>query len=56
MVFPKRFDFSREQEIYKDSVKKGYFKPEINAKKSKGETFVVPIPPPNVTGQLHIGH
>ncbi len=56
MTFPKRFDFSREQEIYKNSVKKGYFKPEINAHKSWGETFVVPIPPPNVTGQLHIGH
>lgn len=56
MTFAKRFDFSREKEIYADSVKKGYFKPEVNAARSGGETFVVPIPPPNVTGQLHIGH
>jgi valyl-tRNA synthetase len=32
--------------------KKGFFKPDPNAK----ETFVIPIPPPNVTGSLHLGH
>ncbi|KAJ8328409.1 hypothetical protein BDV3_005657 [Batrachochytrium dendrobatidis] len=38
--------------------KEGYFKPELKpdgTAKDEG-TFVVPIPPPNVTGSLHIGH
>lgn len=38
--------------------KEGMFKPEVQpegAKNPKG-TFVVPAPPPNVTGSLHIGH
>lgn len=38
--------------------KEGMFKPamgEDGAPKPQG-TFVVPIPPPNVTGSLHIGH
>jgi hypothetical protein len=36
----------------------GYFAPQIQpdgTPKSKG-LFVVPLPPPNVTGSLHIGH
>jgi len=33
--------------------KKGFFKPENNSKKEK---FVIVIPPPNVTGVLHLGH
>jgi len=32
---------------------KGYFKPEINP---EGEPFSIVIPPPNVTGSLHMGH
>lgn len=55
MSFPKRFDATREAKIYKESVDAGYFKPEYNQNKSD-ETFVVAIPPPNVTGVLHIGH
>ena len=43
----------REEKIYKDWEEKGYFKPKID--KSK-KPFVVVIPPPNVTGQLHMGH
>ncbi|KAJ1656257.1 valine--tRNA ligase [Dispira simplex] len=38
--------------------KQGYFQPELTADgqvKPKG-TFVIPVPPPNVTGTLHIGH
>ncbi|XP_022655201.1 valine--tRNA ligase-like [Varroa destructor] len=40
--------------------KQGFFKPEYNspdilAENSKGK-FVIVIPPPNVTGSLHIGH
>lgn len=31
----------------------GYFKPDATA---AGEPFVIPMPPPNVTGALHMGH
>jgi valyl-tRNA synthetase len=35
----------------------GFFKPKMGADgKPAGETFVIPLPPPNVTGSLHIGH
>ncbi len=40
-----------EQELYKTWEEKGYFQPN-NADK----TFTIPIPPPNVTGTLHLGH
>ncbi|TIA73266.1 hypothetical protein E3P84_01662 [Wallemia ichthyophaga] len=37
--------------------KKGFFKPSLDSQGNpKGEVFVVPAPPPNVTGSLHIGH
>lgn len=32
---------------------KGYFKPAGDPKK---KSYVVPMPPPNVTGYLHMGH
>uniref|UniRef100_A0A0N5CD11 Valine--tRNA ligase, mitochondrial n=1 Tax=Strongyloides papillosus TaxID=174720 RepID=A0A0N5CD11_STREA len=35
--------------------KEGFFKPEYNEKPDQ-ETFTVCIPPPNVTGKLHLGH
>ncbi|MBO4217207.1 MAG: valine--tRNA ligase [Clostridia bacterium] len=42
-----------EQELYKNWLEKGYFKP----KEQKGkQPFTIVIPPPNVTGQLHMGH
>lgn len=31
----------------------GYFKPNFER---GSETFVIPMPPPNVTGSLHMGH
>ena len=34
----------------------GFFKPEYKLPFAKDETFVIPAPPPNVTGSLHIGH
>ena len=34
----------------------GFFKPEYILPFAKDETFVIPAPPPNVTGSLHIGH
>ncbi len=49
-----RFNFEkREDEIYKNWEEKGYFKPE---KKDGSKTFVISMPPPNVTAKLHIGH
>ena len=42
-----------EDRIYSEWMEKGYFTPEID--KSK-KPFSLVIPPPNVTGQLHMGH
>lgn len=42
-----------EDKLYKEWEEKGYFKPSED--KSK-ETFCVMMPPPNVTGKLHMGH
>ncbi|MBN2878145.1 MAG: valine--tRNA ligase [Clostridia bacterium] len=42
-----------EQRIYKNWVEKGYFHEEPD--KSR-EPFCIVIPPPNITGQLHMGH
>lgn len=46
-----------EERIYDAWEKNGYFKP-ISAEKAKNSArpFVVVIPPPNVTGILHMGH
>ena len=37
---------------------KGYFKPQLtkDGKVNPEGSFVIPLPPPNVTGSLHIGH
>ena len=50
----KNFDpQSVEKRLYANWREKGYFKPSDDRKK---ETFTIVIPPPNVTGQLHMGH
>jgi valyl-tRNA synthetase len=38
--------------------KQGFFQPRLteDRKASPKGTFVIPIPPPNVTGTLHLGH
>lgn len=52
---PKNFDFKEsESRIYEWWEEKGWFKPEIADKDA--EPFVISMPPPNVTGVLHIGH
>ena len=52
MVFPKFFDFlNDEKKIYIDWEKSNSFK----SKKNK-ETYSIMMPPPNVTGSLHMGH
>lgn len=55
--FPKRFDKSLEKEIYASWEKAGFFNPDHlpNLKKRK-EPFVIMLPPPNITGSLHMGH
>ncbi|WGS66233.1 valine--tRNA ligase [Enterobacteriaceae bacterium ET-AT1-13] len=42
-----------EKKTYKTWEKKGYFKPQKNIFK---KNFSIIIPPPNITGNLHIGH
>lgn len=52
-----------EEEIYKNWEESEYFRPEVNLKNSTsydrdkdGKPFVIAMPPPNVTGKLHLGH
>src|SRR4030043_180414 len=42
-----------EKRIYQFWLDKGYFTPKIDRSK---KTFVIIMPPPNVTGELHLGH
>ena len=42
-----------EDKLYQEWEEKGYFKP---SKDKTKETFCVMMPPPNVTGKLHMGH
>lgn len=42
-----------EPRIYENWLKKGYFHANVNSDK---KPFSVMMPPPNVTGQLHMGH
>ena len=42
-----------EARIYQEWCDKNYFAPDPDPKKP---TFSIVIPPPNVTGQLHMGH
>ena len=51
---PKTYDpKSFEDRIYADWCEKEYFKPSEEPNK---KSFSIVIPPPNVTGQLHMGH
>ena len=42
-----------ETKLYENWVKNGYFEAKIDKKK---DPFTIVIPPPNITGQLHMGH
>ena len=42
-----------EDELYENWEKNGYFKPSEDKNK---ETYCIMMPPPNVTGKLHMGH
>lgn len=48
---------SFENEIYQWWEKAGCFEPDAKQKRVEGEKpYVLPMPPPNVTGRLHMGH
>lgn len=50
----KYFEFHHfENELYNWWEKSGYFRPDSDMTK---KSFVIPMPPPNVTGYLHMGH
>ena len=58
---PKTYDFkSTEERIYAWWEQNGYFKPSNDPNRPgfdpTRKPFVISIPPPNVTGELHLGH
>lgn len=60
-ALPKTYDFhSTEQRIYAWWEQRGYFQPTNDPDKEgfdpNVKPFVISIPPPNVTGELHLGH
>ena len=42
-----------EDRLYEQWMEKGYFHAEVDNNK---EPYCIVIPPPNITGQLHMGH
>ncbi|MCJ7654292.1 MAG: class I tRNA ligase family protein, partial [Dehalococcoidia bacterium] len=51
---PKAYEPAQvEQKWYRFWMEHGYFTPKIDHKK---KPFVIMMPPPNVTGELHLGH
>ncbi len=58
---PKAYEFKgTEQRLYEYWEKSGYFQPTNDPNKpgfdATQKPFVISIPPPNVTGELHLGH
>lgn len=52
----KSYDASKyEADIYKLWMDSGYFNPD-NLPNQNGEPYTIVLPPPNVTGTLHLGH
>jgi valyl-tRNA synthetase len=49
---PKAYDQSKEPDIYKLWELSGFFNPDH----LQGEPYAIIMPPPNVTGTLHVGH
>ena len=51
---PRAYDAGAvEERIYQDWWDSGYFVPKID---TSGQPFCIVMPPPNVTGELHLGH
>jgi len=56
MDLPKVYDPKKtEDEIYKLWIDSGFFNPD-NLPKTHKKSYSIVIPPPNVTGELHMGH
>lgn len=61
-IFPATYDVSQEEEMYDLWLQHTLFTPETARKYqqeggfAKEETFSIGLPPPNVTGTLHLGH
>ena len=60
-LLPKTYDFkSTEERIYSWWEAQGYYKPKNDPRNPDfnpaQKPFVISIPPPNVTGELHLGH
>lgn len=58
---PKTYDFQEtEQRVYRWWEERGFFRPSNDPHRPgfspEIEPFVISIPPPNVTGELHLGH
>ncbi len=52
---PKNFEFAQEEaRLYAWWESNGWFRPEVAP--PDAEPYVISMPPPNVTGELHIGH
>ncbi len=47
---------SIEHDIYQGWLAAGYFNPDKLPKAKKRKPFVISMPPPNITGELHLGH
>ena len=45
-----------ESKYYKIWEERGHFETDANADIANGKSFCIMMPPPNVTGVLHIGH
>lgn len=45
-----------ETRLYTKWEEKGWFEPDLSAEGKKKEPFAIMMPPPNVTGTLHVGH
>jgi len=52
-MLAKKYDSSIEDRIYKNWLEKKYFHAEVDKTK---QPYTIVIPPPNITGHLHMGH
>lgn len=53
-ILPKTYDFSSvEEDIYNEWLQKNYFHAVVDWSRKR---FSIVIPPPNITGSLHMGH
>ncbi len=54
MCLDKNFDYKKcENEIYLFWLENNFFHAEVNYQK---KSFTIMMPPPNITGNLHMGH